>query len=65
MDLNTFYCIGCRAPVIAARLGQLVEAAHHDGTPVGFCRACLLYVMPEPVVEVEDEGVEPDAELSA
>ncbi len=65
MDLNTFYCVGCRAPVSAARLGRLVRAAHRDGAPVGFCLACLLYVLPEPVVEFEDEAAEPDAELSA
>lgn len=61
--MNAFYCVGCRGLVAATRLGQLIEAAHRDGAPVGFCLACLPHLLSEPAVGCNE--AEPDGELSA
>ena len=61
--MNTFYCPGCRGPVVGSRLGRLAEGAHRDGAPVGFCLGCLPRFLPELAIEGDED--DQGGELSA
>ncbi len=63
--MDSFYCVGCRALLPQSRLGRLIDAAHLNGAPAGFCRSCLPKQLPELAGEGDGDDDERDGALSA